>query len=184
MMIGARTGAWSGKPLPYDAEVEYLESVYTQYIDTGIVLKKNDSVIIDVDIPDVLNSWQTACGVYAPTFRITSYATSTQPRGWFIEGFTLPESPIGRNVWTGRVTSTNIVVSFTLNVQHNSSQILDGYGRHIKYYSVKILRDGTEIIDLIPVRKGTVGYLYDRVSGELFGNAGTGDFIIGPDKTA
>jgi hypothetical protein len=31
------------------------------------------------------------------------------------------------------------------------------------------------------VRKGTVGYLYDRVSGKLFGNAGTGDFVLGPD---
>lgn len=28
-----------------------------------------------------------------------------------------------------------------------------------------------------------VGYMYDRVSGELFGNAGTGAFVIGPDKT-
>ena len=28
-----------------------------------------------------------------------------------------------------------------------------------------------------------VGYLFDRVSGQLFGNAGTGAFTIGPDKT-
>ena len=27
------------------------------------------------------------------------------------------------------------------------------------------------------------GAMYDRVSGELFRNAGTGAFIIGPDKT-
>ena len=30
--------------------------------------------------------------------------------------------------------------------------------------------------------KDTVGYLYDRVSGSLFGNAGTGDFVVCPDK--
>jgi hypothetical protein len=40
--------------------------------------------------------------------------------------------------------------------------------------------------DYIPVRVGSgagaVGYLFDRVSGQLFGNAGTGDFTIGPDK--
>lgn len=42
---------------------------------------------------------------------------------------------------------------------------------------------GSQIVrDFIPVRKGTVGYLYDRVSGKLFGNAGTGDFVLGPDK--
>ena len=39
------------------------------------------------------------------------------------------------------------------------------------------------LLDLIPVRKGQVGYMYDRVSGQLFGNAGTGDFILGADKT-
>ena len=27
------------------------------------------------------------------------------------------------------------------------------------------------------------GAMYDRVSGQLFRNAGTGAFIIGPDKT-
>ena len=49
----------------------------------------------------------------------------------------------------------------------------------INRYSVT--RDGAKILDFIPVRKGTVGYLYDRVSGALFGNAGTGDFVLGPD---
>ena len=51
-------------------------------------------------------------------------------------------------------------------------------------YGFKVIRksDGTVIADYIPVRKGTVGYLYDRVSGKLFGNAGTGDFVLGPDK--
>lgn len=35
--------------------------------------------------------------------------------------------------------------------------------------------------DFIPVRVGDVGYMYDRVSGQLFGNAGTGEFVLGPD---
>ena len=36
-------------------------------------------------------------------------------------------------------------------------------------------------MDLIPVRVGNVGYMFDRVSGTLFGNDGTGDFIVGAD---
>ena len=36
---------------------------------------------------------------------------------------------------------------------------------------------------MIPVRKGNVGYMFDRVSGKLFGNKGTGAFVIGPDIT-
>jgi hypothetical protein len=35
--------------------------------------------------------------------------------------------------------------------------------------------------DFIPVRKGTTGYMYDKVSGQLFGNSGSGNFILGPD---
>lgn len=37
-------------------------------------------------------------------------------------------------------------------------------------------------MNIIPVRVGQVGYLYDKISGELFGNAGTGNFILGNDK--
>lgn len=37
-------------------------------------------------------------------------------------------------------------------------------------------------MNLIPVRKGQVGYLYDRISGQLFGNVGTGSFVLGSDK--
>ena len=41
--------------------------------------------------------------------------------------------------------------------------------------------NGSYICDLIPVRVGKVGYMYDKVSGQLFGNAGTGAFVLGPD---
>ena len=36
---------------------------------------------------------------------------------------------------------------------------------------------------MIPVRVGQVGYMYDRVSKTLFGNAGTDSFVLGPDVT-
>ena len=37
MLINLRNALMTGKRLPYDAEVEYLESTGTQWIDTGIV---------------------------------------------------------------------------------------------------------------------------------------------------
>ena len=46
---------------------------------------------------------------------------------------------------------------------------------------LQLSRNGVLLRDFIPVRVGQVGYMYDRVSGELFGNDGTGDFILGPD---
>ena len=42
--------------------------------------------------------------------------------------------------------------------------------------------DGETLVrDYIPVRVGQVGYMYDKVSGQLFGNSGTGNFILGND---
>ena len=34
---------------------------------------------------------------------------------------------------------------------------------------------------MIPVRVGQVGYMYDKVSRELFGNQGSGNFTLGND---
>lgn len=51
-----------------------------------------------------------------------------------------------------------------------------------RIYFIKFLELGEVKLDLIPVRVGTIGYMYDKVSGQLFGNAGTDDFILGPDK--
>ena len=53
-----------------------------------------------------------------------------------------------------------------------------GRGRchYFKIYDGNIL-----LFDAIPVRVGDVGYMYDKVSGQLFGNAGTGEFVLGAD---
>ena len=58
----------------------------------------------------------------------------------------------------------------------------------IRIYSCKIYQNGIIVSDFIPVRfinkRGeTEGAMFDRVSGQLYRNAGTGAFIIGPDKT-
>lgn len=57
------------------------------------------------------------------------------------------------------------------------------FGIAAKVFSCKCYNysDHSLVGDLIPVRVGQVGYMYDRVRGQLFGNAGTGDFILGPD---
>ena len=52
----------------------------------------------------------------------------------------------------------------------------------------RIVSMGSVLFDAIPVRftneNGvSEGAMYDRVSGNLFRNAGTSSFIIGPDKT-
>jgi hypothetical protein len=44
------------------------------------------------------------------------------------------------------------------------------------------ISNGTITLDWIPVRKNGVGYMYDKISGELHGNdAGSGAFTYGND---
>lgn len=51
-----------------------------------------------------------------------------------------------------------------------------------KIYSAKLYVCNVLVRDFIPVRKNGIGYLYDKVSGKLFGNANTeGNFILGND---
>lgn len=49
------------------------------------------------------------------------------------------------------------------------------------FYYLQIYKGGNLELDLIPVRIGSIGYIYDRVSHTLFENAGTGTVGLGPD---
>lgn len=64
-----------------------------------------------------------------------------------------------------------------LNTQHCAKP-------NTKIFYCKIYTNNNTLIrDLVPVRIGQVGYMYDKVSNQLFGNVGSGDFVLGPDKT-
>ena len=45
----------------------------------------------------------------------------------------------------------------------------------------KIYEAGTLVRDFVPVRVGSVGYMLDRLTGTIYGNAGAGAFVIGAD---
>lgn len=189
--------------LPYDAEIEYLKSNGTQWIDTTWT-------------PDLTKD-----------FRIESYAGwVTNERGMFISSFR-NENNLSIELYNNRrlrvyAGKSDVVVSdtqsslntlYSITIEYISSSgrctvIIDEnsfigktntaarilnteaaalgtdkthrfpYGMFgaIKIYNPNL------ILDLIPVRVGTTGYMYDKVSKQLFGNSGTGDFILGPDK--
>lgn len=65
----------------------------------------------------------------------------------------------------------------------NSNGILSETQNGIRVYSFTVKRNDNIVADFIPVRIGTNGYMYDKVSGQLFGNKGMGDFVLGPDVT-
>lgn len=197
MLVAARAGAWSpsGAPLPYDAEVEYLESTGTQYIDTGYSNSQCPYFSLDVQ-PLTTNVDATMFGAFTDGCTVQQYNGRWR---WFDGGWTLTNIPVditrttnitrNANGWfvDGEITITprylnGVLSSVLFGVNLKGEKKADK--RPIRVNRLSMFDKNSSLVaDFIPIRKGNIGYMFDRVSGELFGNAGTGAFIIGPDKT-
>ncbi len=189
-------------PGPYDAVIEYLESTGSQFIDTGLLGG------LDTFYPDVkmlvngeqsryyaLGNFNQAgqCGIMADAGNVSQinfvyyinnsriYQTIGESgvefsfmvdseRNMIAEGRfigTLPDN-------TSKLTNSKLMLWGT-----GYGQPFNAYG---KIFYLRLRENGSVLVrDFIPVRVGQEGYLYDKVSGQLFGNAGTGEFILGPD---
>lgn len=66
-----------------------------------------------------------------------------------------------------------------LFLDHRSDKTPIANGLRISRF--RLLLDNIPVRDMIPVRIGNVGYMFDRVTCQLFGNAGTGNFVLGDD---
>ena len=93
------------------------------------------------------------------------------------------------NVLSSKATTVKIpyvankMELFAIRGTSSSTEIV-GTWTGLCYYFKLVTVEGETVLDLIPVRKDGVGYMYDRVSEKLYGNAAdSGAFIIGPDKT-
>ena len=182
------------KLLPYDEEIEYLESTGTEWIDTGYTESQCPYFSLDVQ-PLKTNVDSAMFGAYTGGYSVQQYLGRWR---WFDSGWTLTDIPVditrttnitkNANGWfvDGEITKTS---SGSVG---NLSLVLFGININGVEYGTKSVRvnrlslfdkNSSLVADFIPVRKGNIGYMFDRVSGELFGNAGTGAFIIGPDKT-
>lgn len=204
MLINLRNALMTGRRLPYDAEVEYLESTGTQWIDTGIVagddttfsVRFNCTSMVDTAIyggrsqaqgrqwilPLQMNQIQFGYGRIYQNINV-------QYRGFWLdldtslssESYTYRVNVDGgaeTTVSTPRQTFTN-TANVLLFAAWNNTAV--GYKTTAKVAMFKIWKNSVLVRDYIPVRVGTVGAMYDRVSGALFGNAGSGDFVLGPD---
>lgn len=225
MNILNRRRQMGGSALPYDAEIEYLESIGKQYIDTGILAKLTNSYKIDCEVVNLDNNRKIICGSYIgqgdKSLAVEFGGTSNQKpgilRGWVQQG------NVNVNLWTTQalLLNTNINVywewnsntkklkieasdgqtsvndtSDTLNVtlsdatsqtfwlfkdHRTSSTNVIEYPLRIKH--LKLYENDILVRNFIPVRVGQVGYMFDKITHTLYGNAGTGSFILGPDKT-
>ena len=193
MLIAARTAAWNGKPLPYDAEVEWIDFNGGAGVDTGIIPTLTTITNINCcyndngdftstmfaadDLGYVLRrsaknmlqysggGWWSSVGV-----DFTEFANySIRPDGAYKDGLMV----------IGRKLSKDQTQSLTIGIRR--SQPSQAGGLRVKAFSM--IDNNETLRDYTPVRVGSVGYFYDKVSKQLFGNSFSGDLVIGPDKT-
>lgn len=194
------------KILPYDAEVEYLESTGTQWIDTGVVVGANSRIELKTTIGKLSSEVNYICGAssgfnnhfnfcirgndgnnLSGFFGVKSVDFSTvtaqtgqtyhlvaSKNGVFINGEKTP-TPVGDSF----LDATTLIFG-----KRNSISVVNGYKYNGKVYYFKIYDSDTIVRDFIPVLDRDMRpAMYDRVTGKLFYNKGTGEFLIGPDKT-
>lgn len=192
-LLNRRRYMGGGSSLPYDAEIEYLESTGTQWIDTGVDLKKIVVMSAEISITKTITTNSMVFGVYYdnsnyPRFQIYINSqckwSSDYPGYYNYSGITKGGTVSIGTKYTPVVTSTSLqnsnatILLFARNNDRGGMLPIDG----MRLYSSHATYDNTLARDYIPVRVGQTGYLYDKVSGRLFGNAGTDPFILGPDK--
>lgn len=205
MMIAARESfAADRRRLPYNAEVEYLESTGTQWIDTGATGNLNTRLEIVFEVTG-FDTHYAICGFYLSG----SSAQITVPCNFDNAGlyarFGDKYISSGMAVSEGRHTYTSDRAGLTIDgvsrgtfgatADFTTPESLavfrfKGLDRNFskgRMLSCRFYDGGTLIRDMIPVRftnelGQSEGAMYDRVSGQLFRNQGTGAFIVGPDK--
>lgn len=207
-----------GAPLPYDAEVEYLEDVRSlgnkHGFDTGLYVGKYDRITARFSLPsDGLGAVFGAMpgpGVWKPSFALvfssptscsyrwsgrasTGYATITTLANNVVDAVCDNNCVIdGTTVKTYSSTVADFTVNGPLVLMNrsdvSSSVASDGYPLKGRLYRLTVVdtQTGTVRGDYIPVRKGGLGYFYDKVSGVLIPDyptqTGVSSSHIGPDK--
>jgi hypothetical protein len=198
MIAACQIAFGGGKRKPYDAEIEYLESTGAQYINLGFLQDKQYRAEMDVFIPVSSKTGHCViCGANQ-TVSIGSYLSTFNGTTKFMQMFVAGSS-------SARIPVNDSRTKITIDT---AAGMLSGYGSTAvlgeinvspfenymifasreatkscagtRFYSFKYESD-LHSVDLIPVRVGNIGYMYDRVSGQLFGNAGTGEFVLGSD---
>lgn len=188
--------------LPYDAKVEYLQSSGTQYIDIGII--GNNSLeyevkylwtsgdykyILDAEKSSSVDRFSLMTGTWSNRRIYYNNGGSSNEKYYALSAAEQSSPVVSRKVYNdifqnksrkGYFSATTFTTPATITIfsGHNESGYLTSQNFIGRIYYVKIGN-----LDLIPVRVGQVGYLYDKNTGTLYGNVGTGSFTLGPDVT-
>lgn len=198
--IEAGGGGTSILPDGY-TQLFYIQSTGTQYIDTGFKPSGNSGIVVDYQQVGTI-SWQD------PLFGARQSSSNTAFSMWLSSNVTYPQygnvsydaKPISINNNTrliykldkgiascGDKTVSFSQLSFTSSYNLvlfsvNTGGTVDTRRISGKLYSCKIYDNDQIVRNFIPCKNpsGIVG-LYDVVNSQFYSNAGTGEFIAGPE---
>lgn len=188
-------------------QVEYLESTGTQYIDTEVYANLDTSVDVKFCFTEIFpdnaiisaDSGNSASNSFTLEYftndsetigivfsvdgasAVAYKGTTERALAWFEVNASKRGLVINNVFYPSQYQPSNFTSNYSLFIfayGRRGVPIIFGKSR-ITY--LKIYNKGTLIRDFIPVRVGSVGYFYDRVSKRLFGNKGTGNFVLGQD---
>lgn len=197
---------------PYDAEIEYLEnSTGKEAIDTGIYGTNTtqvsfETMFFNTEVPDYTGGDAFGSGVveYGKTQNVLGITYNREQDNLYsflgknykvIQGLNLLTgikhtiTYSSKGTWVNGVKRQNGWYNNSFQTPYTIAAMtmrtvsgIFGGSRKARLYNFSISDNGILVRDFIPVRVGNVGYLFDKVSMKLFGNAGTGSFILGADK--
>lgn len=192
-----------GSSLPYDVEVEYLQTakgvglfsidldmmadeatdaveMTFHYISNNnqnrLFSSGDDSDAMEVYITGTTYSFHRAAQEqWAPNTGVSASANVVEKYkvDWYNKEYTIRGNTVQFSAPNTPPSSPNLMIFDSLTGSNGCPEI--------QIYSVKVWRSGVLVRDLVPVRSGSKGYLYDKISKRLFGNSGTADFILGSD---
>lgn len=182
--------------LPYDAEVEYIRSNGTQYINTGILPTQDIEVECKWQRQSASGQYYLFGGGTTTSNSIRAYSGSTSYWRYGNGKVSLGTNDTDLHVSVmnkNGVVHDNVSYPYDVAVPNFSSDepiLLFWYSGTNSAASripcdmvnSKIRNNGVLVRDYIPVRVGNKGYLYDRLSGQLYGSETEYPFAAGPDK--
>lgn len=200
--------AYVGSELVYEntpavpVDIAYLESTGTQYIQLPMDVAKGTFFELDMYlIPRYAHTSKYSVLSASPytQFEAKFYSRNSSTGAITYDSTIGTKSTSG--AWGGSVdeeihyilsttgktnnAGTYTALSRPLTADITNFRLFGGYRNSSRYpiafRKVKITAGTTVLYDLKAVRVGSVGYMYDEVSGELFGNSGTGSFTLGND---
>lgn len=195
-------------PVNKAANLEYLESTGTQWIDTGLYTDPHYRITMRCSPLTIANTNPGAMffgstGTQGHEFYIWTNNVNGQPNAKFGNANYNSYGPTGinvgdvidvdfnenwirvakdgSNIWEYMFPLNSFTSDRTLRLFSLNRPGSSNYTGLVRIYYVKIYRSDVLVKDLKPVLKDGVACMYDSINKEYLYNGGTGSFIAGPE---